>query len=209
MSYLSLVFYPFRFLFATFMLSTATAVTICTVSNIPFINPKWSTDIIKTQYTNILTNATIIVAETTLFYNYNTLLPNATHNFFWTLTYFIIYSVFIEFNYYIYHYTVHHKYLYSLIHKKHHKNVELYPFDTYYLEPYDVVFLLLCLQIPHIFIQFTELEMFLVNYVYFTGNYLAHSNVWIKHHATHHKHPYSNYCLLLPVFDILLGSYKK
>lgn len=204
------LFHALKFVIGTFFLSTASSFAICSICKEPFINPTFNKDKIINQTKSMVSSLTLVLGESVLFYTYiyGSLSPYGSHSAFYTVFNCLLYSLFIEFNYYIYHYTVHTKYLYQLIHKIHHKNVIVYPFDTYYFNYIDNIGATICLQIPPLFIPMTELELFIVTYIYIVGSFLSHSKNWVHHHYLHHKYLYCNYCLLNPVFDLLLGTYR-
>lgn len=114
---------------------------------------------------------------------------------------------FIEANYYVYHRFIH-KYYYIQVHKKHHENIVVYPFDTFFLTGIDDCAFMFSLVFPSIFIKISMIEQMTILYVYITGSLISHSDIYWKHHYIHHKLPCYNYCLLFPFFDILFGTYK-
>ena len=189
----------------TFLLSTLSAVSFCKLTNKPFINPR---NTILAQLLHVLPNIFIMLIQSILFYNYFLPTLTITHSTFYTIFNTLLYSTLIELNYYIYHVAVHHKYVYPLVHKQHHKHNHVYPIDTLYMSYLDQICVTFCFQLPHYVIYINELEMFIVMYIYTTANYLSHSNYIYNHHYLHHKYIYCNYCILNPVIDVLLGTNK-
>jgi sterol desaturase/sphingolipid hydroxylase (fatty acid hydroxylase superfamily) len=91
----------------------------------------------------------------------------------------------------------------------HHENIDVYPFDTFYMTKTDSFFLVSSLGAPILFLHLNYFELVFVLYVYITAAYFEHSKEFIlSHHATHHKLIFCNFCILNPVFDIMFGTYR-
>jgi sterol desaturase/sphingolipid hydroxylase (fatty acid hydroxylase superfamily) len=206
------IFVSLQKIFETFIISSLSAYFICKCINKPFINPIYSKEKVIEYMKEMAPSTIVILTESTLFHNYissNVLLPTNAHTGLQSIHYCLLYSCFIELFYYVYHRGVHNKYLYALIHKKHHQNTIVYPFDTFYLGYIDDLSLTGCFQLPFLFIEITEFELFVVLYIYITMSYLSHSNYIYSHHYIHYTYLYCNFCILNPVFDMLFGTYKK
>jgi sterol desaturase/sphingolipid hydroxylase (fatty acid hydroxylase superfamily) len=119
----------------------------------------------------------------------------------------LTYCLFVEANYYSYHRFIH-KCYYVDIHKKHHENVVVYPFDTFHLTDIDDLAAIISLGLPLVFVKISIVEQIIITYMYVTSSYLSHSELFWKHHSIHHKLLQYNFCILFPVFDILFGTYK-
>jgi sterol desaturase/sphingolipid hydroxylase (fatty acid hydroxylase superfamily) len=195
---------------SVFSLSAITSYIICKILNKPFINPEYKSEQIINQLIDMLYSLPILLFESILFntYIYHKLLPNNYHNLTESIFTCILYSVFTEFNYYIYHYIAHSKYIYPYIHKKHHKKINVYPFDTFYFTIFDEVLLSLCLAIPLLFIKVTFAEQIILLYIYITSSFISHSNYLYDTHYLHHNLLNCNYCILFPYFDILFGTFR-
>jgi sterol desaturase/sphingolipid hydroxylase (fatty acid hydroxylase superfamily) len=113
----------------------------------------------------------------------------------------------IEANYYIYHRIIH-KYYYANVHKKHHTNIIVYPFDTFYLSGLDDLASIISIGSPVILINISVYEQIIILSLYITTSYLSHSELYWSHHSIHHKLLNYNYCILFPFFDILFGTYN-
>jgi len=134
------------------------------------------------------------------------IIPYGQHTWLESYQNMILYCLFIEANYYIYHRLIH-VYYYSQIHKKHHEHIIVYPFDTFHLTQLDDLALVISLGLPLVFLQMSMAEHFSVLYIYITSAYLSHSELFWDHHSIHHRLLHSNFCILFPVFDILFGTY--
>lgn len=193
-----------------FSISTLTAYLICYCNKHPFFNPTITDEERNIQINEYFKNVpTLILQSGSLMYIVSdNIIPYNHHTWFQSLYTIALYSVYIEAIYYTYHILVH-KYGYSYIHKKHHKNIMVYPFDTFYLTSIDDFASIISIGIPVIFINLTLLEQFIILYVYITSSYLSHSEMFWCYHSIHHKYHKYNYCILFPIFDILFGTYKS
>lgn len=133
---------------------------------------------------------------------------NAPHSFIQNIENVVKYSLIAEFVYYVYHRTIHTKQYYSAIHSLHHQNIEVYPFDTFHMTKLDSVFLIASLGSPILILRMNYFETIISLYVYITAAYLEHSNLLIMHHVKHHKLFICNFCILNPIFDLLVGTYR-
>ena len=194
-----------------FGFSTLTAYIICNVYNQPFINPKYSTDLITTRLKDGTSTVVVVLAKsfiTTSFF-IEKIVSVKNHTWLQTGTTIASYTLLIELLYYVYHRGVHsYPYLYKLIHKKHHANYDVYPFDTFYLTTFDSIGLIISLGLPLTFLPVSYFELNTVLYIYITSSYLAHSKLFYDHHHIHHSLVEYNYCIFLPVFDILFNTYR-
>jgi sterol desaturase/sphingolipid hydroxylase (fatty acid hydroxylase superfamily) len=95
-----------------------------------------------------------------------------------------------------------------MIHSTHHENVEVYPFDTFYMTKLDSLFLIGSLGAPILILRMNYFENIMALYIYITAAYLEHSNLCLMHHAKHHKLMFCNFCILNPIFDLLVGTYR-
>jgi sterol desaturase/sphingolipid hydroxylase (fatty acid hydroxylase superfamily) len=162
------------------------------------------------QLIDMSCNVPILLLQSIAFnmYIYESLLSPGSHTFLQSLQAIILYSIFAEFNYYIYHRAAHSRYLYALVHKKHHIIINTYPFDTFYFTSIDDISLAACLEIPLLFVRLTHNELNLVLWFYITMGFLAHSNYVYDFHDLHHTLLKCNYCIVIPYFDILFGTFK-
>lgn len=194
-----------------FSFSTLSAYIICNIYNQPFINPKYSLDLINTRLTDARNTILVVLTKsfitTSLVINKIESVQN--HTWFQTGINICTYSMFIELFYYVYHRGVHsHPFVYKLIHKKHHINHDVYPFDTFYLTTFDSMGLIISLGLPLTFLPVSYFELNTVLYIYLTSSYLSHSRLFYDHHYIHHTLIEYNYCILLPIFDILFKTYR-
>lgn len=191
-----------------FTISTLTAYLICLVYKQPFINPTltdWEEGVRINEYAR---NVPILILQSgsLLYFVSDNIIPYGQHTWFQSLYTIAIYCLYIEAIYYTYHRLVH-KYGYSYIHKKHHKNVIVYPFDTFYLTEADDFASIVSIGLPIVFINISLLEQFVILYMYITSSYLSHSELFWSHHSIHHRLQIYNFCILFPIFDILFGTY--
>lgn len=201
--------YSFCMIFGTFGLSSITAYSICSLFNQPFIHPKFTNEKIRERTTEMVLQLPILLLESVgfVYISYPTILSYSQHTWVQTVSALVIQILLIEANYYVYHRGIH-SIFYKEVHKKHHENVVVYPFDTFYLTQLDDLALIISLGTPVFIYPITSLEQFMVLYLYITTSYLSHSELFWKHHSIHHKYIFCNYCILFPIFDILFGTYK-
>ena len=192
-----------------FSISTLTAYLICYFNKHPFFNPTITDEERDNQINEYFKNVPILILQSgsLMYIVSDNIIPYNQHTWFQSLYTICIYCLYIEAIYYTYHRLVH-KYGYSYIHKKHHKNVIVYPFDTFYLTGIDDFASIISIGIPAVFIKLTLLEHFIIGYTYITSSYLSHSELFWSHHSIHHRFRKYNFCILFPIFDILFGTYK-
>ena len=203
------LFYAFSIIFGTFTASTLTAYCICAYNNYPFVNPNMKHVTRVERMIDLVKNIPLLVCYSTglLYSMSDNILPYGHHTWIESYISIVSYFIFIEANYYIYHRFIH-KYYYVAIHKKHHENVIVYPFDTFYLTNLDDFASIISLAFPLAFIKISIVEQVFITYIYVTSSYLSHSELFWKHHSIHHKLLNYNFCILFPIFDILFGTYK-
>jgi len=207
--------FPWRELFminiGVFSFSTFTAYTICYIYNQPFINPTYSFDLICTRMKDARNTVVVVLTKSFITTSFFIRKIESEKNHTWLQTGITIctYTLFIEFLYYVYHRGVHsNPFLYKLIHKKHHVNHDVYPFDTFHLTTFDSIGLITSLGLPLTFLRVSYFELCTVLFIYLTSSYLAHSKLFYDHHYIHHTLIDYNYCIFLPVFDILCKTYR-
>ena len=193
----------------TFAFSTMTAYFICSLNNYPFINPKFDNETRLERVNDYIKNVPILIIQSIglIYLASNNIIHYRTHTMLESFYCITIYCTLIEANYYIYHRFIH-KYYYDLVHKKHHTNVIVYPFDTYYLTSIDDLASIISIGLPLFFIKISAMEEIIILYMYITSSYLSHSELYWSHHSIHHKLLRYNYCILFPIFDIIFGTYK-
>lgn len=174
------------------------------------VNPKMKHEKLIDRLFDLSKNIPLLLFQSVSFMYFisDNFIPYGQHS--WLESYYtmILYSLMAEANYYVYHRLIH-SYYYVEIHKKHHKNVIVYPFDTFYFTQLDDFALITSLGLPVVFVKMSMLEHVFILYVYITCAYLSHSNLFWSHHFIHHRIPHSNFCILFPVFDILFGTYIR
>jgi sterol desaturase/sphingolipid hydroxylase (fatty acid hydroxylase superfamily) len=192
-----------------FSVSTLTAYTICYLNNQPFFRPTLTDKERGLQINEYLKNVPILIVQSggLLYFISGNIIPYNQHTWVQSMYTICLYCVYVEAFFYLYHRVVH-KYGYSIIHKKHHKNIIVYPFDTFYLTEIDDFASIVCIGLPIVFIPISLLEQFIILYVYITSSYLSHSEMCWSYHSIHHRYQKYNYCILFPIFDILFGTYK-
>ena len=195
----------------TFCASTFTVYGLCLIKKYPFFNPHFTELQKESHYYQLFSSVPWIFTESCIFEYFliNKYIVHEEHNLGHMMMNVIIYALFIEFLYYIYHRIIHNKYLYKTIHSIHHKNIMVYPADTFYIDNIDGIGLMLCLSSPVMFIRINLLEQVIVLYTYITMGYLSHSVIVNEHHVIHHKLFNYNYSMVIPIFDILFGTYKE
>jgi sterol desaturase/sphingolipid hydroxylase (fatty acid hydroxylase superfamily) len=201
------VIYSFFIISSTIIASTATAFTIFKIYKYPFFHP---TEDNNKTVNYVIQNTPLLLLESTLIGAY--LLKNSIsyeiHSIFHSASNFVLYSLGIDFYYYMYHRIAHSRYMYPFIHKKHHEKVDVYPVDTFYIDPIDSAFLILSMGAPVLFLDLNIYEYIFVLYLYITSGYFSHSTLLYNHHDLHHRLFFCNYSFFIPVMDVLLGTYR-
>jgi sterol desaturase/sphingolipid hydroxylase (fatty acid hydroxylase superfamily) len=191
-------------------MSTFTSYVICHFYNYPFINPEYTVEKIYNRSKKMVTNLLIISTES-VFLTTNILYPRLddnTHSIVCSIVNIFLYIFYVELFYYTYHRWIHKNHLYKYIHADHHLSIDVYPFDTFYINLYDYQFLIVSLGLPLMIIKVNMMEHILTLYYYLTYSYLSHSKLLSHHHRIHHNKFIYNFCLSIPIFDILFGTYS-
>jgi len=194
----------------TFSISTITAFLICYANNYSFMNPTFSNEKRMTRIKEYIKNVPLLICQSTglMYIVSDNIIPYGRNNWVESLYSMCLYCLIIEANYYLYHRIIH-KYFYANVHKKHHTNVIVYPFDTFYLTSLDDLASIISIGSPIIFINISVYEQIIILYIYITSSYLSHSELYWSHHSIHHKLLNYNYCILFPIFDIIFGTYRS
>jgi sterol desaturase/sphingolipid hydroxylase (fatty acid hydroxylase superfamily) len=204
------IFISFGVIISTFSISTITAFAICYINNHPFINPIFNNEEKIDRINEYIKNVPLLIFQSTTFMYIisDNIIPYGKHTMIESLYSMCLYCVLIEAFYYIYHRIIH-KYYYTQVHKKHHKNTIVYPFDTFFLTDLDDLASIISIGAPIIFINISLYEQIIILYIYITTSYLSHSELYWCHHSIHHKLLNYNYCILFPIFDIIFGTYRS
>jgi len=199
----------FGIIVSTFSISTITSYLICYANCYPFINPNFSNEERITRINEYIKNVPLLILQSTglMYIVSDNIIPYGQHSWLESLYSICLYCLLIELNYYIYHRIIH-KYYYVDVHKKHHTNVIVYPFDTFFLTDLDDFASIVSIGMPIIFINISVFEQIIILYMYITTSYLSHSELYWSHHSIHHKLLNCNYCILFPIFDIIFGTYQ-
>jgi sterol desaturase/sphingolipid hydroxylase (fatty acid hydroxylase superfamily) len=210
----------------TFLASTATAVILCQMKQIPFqMLPTTLVCWNKPEKKDTAPSFSLLVGGNTvcLAYLWNTgsFLSTASSisagggsGGSFAIVYMaplrlLLYLVWIEGTFYAVHRVLHLPPFYGWIHKKHHENYHLCPIHAFYLSPIETGLVVLNQNLPFFFISFTFPEYLFIQYLYFLVEYLSHSDVFFEHHVFHHKYYKWNYCICFPLFDWIFGTYKE
>jgi sterol desaturase/sphingolipid hydroxylase (fatty acid hydroxylase superfamily) len=205
------LFHSIQILGGVLFMSTFTSYVICKFYSYPFINPDYTFDKIYNRTKTMSTNLLIISTET-VFLTTHILYPrlhHSSHSLIHSTANILLYVFYVELLYYLYHRWIHKNALYKYIHADHHTSTNVYPFDTFYINLYDYQFLILSLGLPLMIVKVNMIEHILTLYYYLTYSYLTHSKLLCDHHHIHHKKFVCNYCLSVPIFDILFGTYHN
>ena len=195
-----------------FTASISTAYYICEIKKLPFMNPAYykDTEVRNKYYSQITQTMPPVFIGTTLLFNHaSQYFRQDKMTAFQTGIYLLLYCVVIEIAYYLYHRMIHHKYVYKTIHSKHHENVVIYPLDSIYVGPLDIFLYITCLHIP---IYLLRVDLFIYSicvYMYVSLGFISHSNILYNHHIIHHKLFRYNYCLVIPIFDVIFATYRE
>jgi len=194
----------------TFTMSTISAFLIFYANNYSFMNPTFSNEKRMTRINEYIRNVPLLICQSTgfMYIVSDNIIPYEQHTLVESLYSMCLYCLLIEANYYIYHRIIH-KYFYVNVHKQHHTNVMVYPFDTFYLTSLDDLASIISIGMPIIFINISVYEQIIILYIYITTSYLSHSELYWSHHSIHHKLLNYNYCILFPIFDIIFGTYRS
>jgi len=200
----------FGVIVTTFSISTLTSFVIFRVNNYPFINPTFTNEERITRINEYIKNVPLLIFQSTglMYIVSDNIIPYGKHTWIESLYSICLYCLLIEAIYYIYHRFIH-KYYYTNVHKKHHKNIIVYPFDTFFLTDLDDLASIISIGAPIIFINISVYEQIIILYIYITTAYLSHSELYWSHHSIHHKLLNYNYCILFPIFDIIFGTYRS
>jgi sterol desaturase/sphingolipid hydroxylase (fatty acid hydroxylase superfamily) len=204
------IFISFGVIIFTFTMSTITSFLICYANNYSFMNPTFSNEKRMTRINEYIRNVPLLICQSTglMYIVSDNIIPYEQHTLFESLYSMFLYCLLIEANYYIYHRIIH-KYFYVNVHKHHHANVIVYPFDTFYLTSLDDLASIISIGMPIIFINISVYEQIIILYIYITTSYLSHSELYWSHHSIHHTFLNCNYCILFPIFDIIFGTYRS
>lgn len=208
---LSRLYFSAKLIFGIFAASNISSFLICFYNNIPFFNPTHNRYQFINRIEKIIRSAFPLLKNSIVIYGLflDRLIENRSHSlgqFVYNIT---MYSIISEFFYYIYHSAIHTERYYKGYHSLHHKNINVYPIDTFYIETVDGLFLIGSLSAPIVFLRLNYFEFISCLYVYITAATLAHSPEFFSHHSIHHKLLVYNYCILNPVFDIIFNTHKR
>lgn len=208
------LFYPTYFILKILFSSTMTAFLICKLDNKPFFSPElYSHDYLVRHKMGIVTN---VGKQVILFYNiiYFTLSQYYLHekslDFHERLFQTVKFVFLLEFIAYVYHRLSHTiPYLYKNKHSLHHKNINIYPIDFLEFDTTDNIAQTLYINLPLYFVPMHLNDYALIYYIYSTCAFLIHSDILNRDHIIHHKFFKYNYSLLIPIFDMLFGTYRS
>jgi len=193
--------------FFLFTASVSSSYIFCSICNYPFYNPKLTQKQLIDNLVDSSFNLGIIglevILSASLYYPY---MDSENHTFIRTFSNIIEYSFWIELFYYFYHRFLHISNWYSIIHAKHHINLDVYPLDTLSISILDSTGMILTLIAPIWFVNVNLAEYNFIMYVYLTGSFLTHSNLLSSRHVNHHKKFKCNFSFLFPIFDYAYGT---
>lgn len=203
--------YPTYFILKTLISSTISAFYICKWAKKPFFNPeKYSHDYLLEKF-NIINNVGKYVVL-----NYNIIYFGFSRHFLHEESLDIHVRIFqniqflfyLELLAYIYHRLSHEiPYLYKNSHYIHHRNIEVYPVDFLEFDWIDNIAQTLYINLPLVIVPMNMNDYAIIYYLYATGAFLIHSDIFTKEHVIHHRKFKYNYCLLIPIFDHLFFTY--
>ena len=195
----------------SFSASTVTAFLLCYFNKTPFFNPNHNAEQFYKHSKQVAISTGTVLLQSIVAGSFfvRTVMDDKPHTIYQNVDNMLRYSIIVELFYYIYHRLAHTKAYYKAIHSMHHTNIEVYPFDTFYMTRLDTLFLISALSVPLFFVKMNYVEHFAVVYIYGTAAYLEHSNLLFAHHKTHHTLLFCNYCIVNPIFDILVGTYRS
>ena len=199
----------FSVIVSTFSISTLTAFLICYANGYPFINPTFSDEEKMSRINEYTRNVPLLIVQSTglMYIVSDNIIPYGQHTWFESFYSICLYFTLIEAIYYIYLQFIN-KYYYANVHNKHHINIIVYPFDSFFLTELDDLASIVSIGLPIVFINISVCEQILILYVYITSSYLSHSELFWSHHSIHHKLLNYNFCILFPIFDVIFGTYR-
>jgi lathosterol oxidase len=201
-----MIFFHSLFINASiFVSSILTSTLFCNYFKCPFINPSNNKQYINNVIKSFVPIFTQSLFVTCCFYKY---IDTTSHSLFYSGTIICIYALFVELFYYCYHKLIHHRFLYKFIHSKHHESIIVYPFDSFHLSIFDAACFIIILNLPVLILNMNFIEYFFCYYFYITFTTLSHSTLIHNTHAIHHKLFNYNFCLIIPIFDMLFSTYK-
>ena len=210
MSLLSL-FYPTFFILKILLSSTLTAFYLCKMNNKPFFNPQLYSYIYLADKLR-----TIIRVGKQVILNYNIIyfglsqyyLHEESLDFEDRIFQNIKFVFLLEFIAYVYHRLSHEiPYIYKNSHEQHHRNIDAYPIDFLEFDIVDNIAQTVYINAPLYFVPMHIYDYAWIYYIYATGAFLIHSDMITNDHIIHHRRFKYNYCLLIPIFDGLFGTY--
>lgn len=218
------LFFPTWFIFKILISSTLTSLLICKLSNKPFINPLFSNEMVIHKINNafgvatmVIINYNIIYFSLSQYYLHNDNDNNNENNNendnekilhrIKTIGQFLFMLEFIAYWYHLLSHKI--SFIYKNSHKIHHMNIEVYPLDLLEIDYLDNIAQTLYINLPLYFVPMNINDYRLIYYIYATGAFLVHSDIFTKDHTIHHRLFKYNYGFLIPIFDILFGTYKS
>jgi sterol desaturase/sphingolipid hydroxylase (fatty acid hydroxylase superfamily) len=190
--------------------SIGTTLFVCMTYPYPFYNPAKSFYKILDQSTTVVITSTLFIVEYSLF---DLCFPvpfllDEQHSLYQSVSTIFMYSLMIEGGYYLYHRIIHLPYFYKSVHAKHHLHTTVYPLDAFDIEIVDASQLFLCILYPSYLLPITSVEQSVVLYFYLVAIFLSHSSILWSHHIQHHRTSKHNFCLVLPIFDMIFETYR-
>ena len=204
--------YPTYFISNILFSSGLTAFLICECNGKSFVNPElycheyFINKVNKIGHVGkyVVLNYNIVYFLLSQYY-----LHNETYGFVFEMGQTVKFVLLLEFIAYVYH-RMSHRFplLYNGLHSIHHRNMEVYPIDFLEFDLTDNIAQTLYINLPLYFVPMNIYTYTLVYYIYATGAFLIHSDLLNNDHVIHHKYFKYNFALLLPIFDILFGTYR-
>jgi sterol desaturase/sphingolipid hydroxylase (fatty acid hydroxylase superfamily) len=210
--YLLTLLYPTFFISKTLVLSTAIAFSICKLYNKPFFNPELycheylldKMEIVKTVTTDVILHYNIVYFTLSRYH-----LHDQDDGIFFRTLQTVKFILLLECIGYVFHRLSHVvPYLYNKKHNLHHKNRRIYPIDFLEFDKIDNVAQTLYINLPLVIAPMNWNDYAMVYYIYTVGAYLIHSDIFTMTHIIHHKKYKKNYSILIPLMDILCGTYE-
>ena len=98
-------------------MSTLTSMGICKVYNYPFMNPTLTNEVLYNRFCNMMRNLLVVTTEVVLLFTYifHPTLDKNVHTLLETTINLLLYVLYAEFLYYVYHRWIHKNILYKYI----------------------------------------------------------------------------------------------
>ena len=205
------IFYPTFFILKILLFSSMSAFYICKWKNKPFFNPQHYSYLYLVDKLHV-----ILCVANQVIINYNIIYFGLSQYYLHEQSLVIGDRIFqnkkfillLEFIAYVYHRLSHEiPFIYKHSHAEHHRNIVVYPIDFLEFDWIDNIAQTVYINAPLYFVTMNIYDYTLIYYIYATSAFLIHSDIITNDHIIHHRKFKFNYCLLIPIYDVLFWTY--